>query len=322
MSISVVGGGPAGSSASIFLARKGFDNIKLYERLPNWRKPCGGGLGEDILKRYGNLLKGLDTRSFKSAIMDIEGTVIRLNFKKTILKVVDRLKFDKHLRSIAESEGVEIIKRNVDPYELNDSIIIDARGVRFRKNLAITRLAICKLKNAELTIALRSSLISKGYFWVFPINDELANIGCGGVQHSFKIPINKAFDWFVKRIKAKPLINMGYPLDMDGKIDNILEKNDDRYIIKVGERAGLVSPLNGGGIYCAIRSSEILSECIEKDCIDSYEDKIKREFENRFLISKITLNLIPIVPNFLKVVSMKLLAGRPTFSVFFPSPAV
>ncbi|MEM5829306.1 MAG: NAD(P)-binding protein [Candidatus Aenigmatarchaeota archaeon] len=111
MSIDVIGGGPAGSAASIFLAKRGFDDIRLYEKSPKLRKPCGGGLTWRVFERYGYLLEGLKTNPIKTIIVDLENTMVKFEFKKAVLKIVDRLRLDKHLRKIAKSFGVKIIKK-------------------------------------------------------------------------------------------------------------------------------------------------------------------------------------------------------------------
>lgn len=301
MSISIVGGGPAGSSAAIFLARNGFDDIKLYEKSPSKRKPCGGGLTWRLFERYDNLLKDLEFNSFKSVLLDIDGTAIKFNFKKTIIKVTDRFKLDKHLRTVAESSGVKLIKKSANPCKLNSKIIVDARGVEFKQNSGIARVALCKLKNFDLSFIYRSSFGKKSCFWVFPINDEVADVGYCGIHNDFKIPMNKAFDWFVKNIGAKPIINMGHAINLNGEIKNLIDKIDGRLVIKIGERAGLVNPLNGEGIYHAIRSSELLNDSIKEDDIFSYENKINKQFKNEFFFSKLVRNVQTLLPNSFKI---------------------
>jgi flavin-dependent dehydrogenase len=52
MHIAVVGGGPAGSWASIQLAKIGH-NVTLIDSLAPWEKPCGGGVTTKTLGQFG-----------------------------------------------------------------------------------------------------------------------------------------------------------------------------------------------------------------------------------------------------------------------------
>lgn len=299
MAISIVGAGPAGSTAAIFLAKNGFENIKLYERSPNRRKPCGGGLSWRVFEKYGDLLKGLEINTFKSVVLDVNKKVFEVFCKKPLVKVVDRFELDKHLRSLAENYGVKLIKKSVEPRELRDDIVVDARGVEFKNNIYITRVALCKLKCRELTLIYRPSLIGLGYFWIFPLNDDVADVGCGGFTSTFKAPLNFMFEKFIKDIGAKPMKMMGYPINVGAKIKNLVEEVDGKTIVQTGERAGLVNSLTGEGIYYAVSSSELLAKCMKKDDINSYENEIKRRFGWELSFSKRLLKIGPLIPEFL-----------------------
>jgi geranylgeranyl reductase len=52
MRIAIVGGGPAGSWASIQLAKIGHD-VTLFDPRAPWEKPCGGGITTKALDRFG-----------------------------------------------------------------------------------------------------------------------------------------------------------------------------------------------------------------------------------------------------------------------------
>ncbi|MEM5878966.1 MAG: NAD(P)/FAD-dependent oxidoreductase [Candidatus Aenigmatarchaeota archaeon] len=316
MSIDIIGGGPAGSTASIFLAKSGFDDIKLYEKSVKVRKPCGGGLTFRVLERYDYLLEGLKTNPIKTIVVDIDNTIIKFGFKKVVLKIVDRLKLDEHLRKIAKSLGVKIIGKNVEPKELNGKLVIDARGFDSEQKFSIAKVAICKLKDSIATFIFRKKFISKGYFWIFPINEKLANIGCAGTKNGFKTNLDEVFDWFIEEIGAKPLSIMNYPITVYSKINSLIYRHDDKIVVKVGERAGLVNPLTGEGIYHAIRSSEILAECI-KDDVFLYQKRIEDEFKKELTISKFLVDSFPIMPNFLKKFLLK-----HAVKIIFPSTKI
>ncbi|MEM5829305.1 MAG: hypothetical protein QW040_00345 [Candidatus Aenigmatarchaeota archaeon] len=165
-------------------------------------------------------------------------------------------------------------------------------------------------------MSLGKKLISRGYFWIFPINRKLANIGCAGTRNGLKTTLDKAFEWFLEETGAKPLVIMKYPVTMYNKISNLIYRDGDKIVVKVGERAGLVNPLTGEGIYHAIRSSEILSECIGDD-IFSYQKKVEDEFRKELTISKFLVGSFPIIPNSLKIFLLK-----HTVKIMFPSTKI
>src|SRR5262245_50475054 len=51
MQIAIVGGGPAGSWASILLAKRGH-TVTLIDSQAPWEKPCGGGITTKALTRF------------------------------------------------------------------------------------------------------------------------------------------------------------------------------------------------------------------------------------------------------------------------------
>jgi len=302
-STSIVGGGPAGCSTGIFLSKAGFDNVKIYEKSTNQRKPCGGILTWRFVREYENLIKGVEMNKIREIKIDFNGVKFALSSKTPMVNVIDRLEMDKHLRSVAENEGVDLIRKRVNPEDLNDRTVVDARGVDFKKSLGIARVSLCRKKNSGFNYIINNSLISKGYFWIFPLNDRIVNVGCGGELKELKVSINRLFDLFVKKINAKPFVNMGYCMGYYGKINRLTEKSNDKSIFKVGDSAGLVNPASGEGIYQAMRSSEILSDCLKFGEEKLYESRIKKEFGTNLLISKflVEMNTIKMLPKFLKL---------------------
>src|SRR5215475_12205390 len=58
MQIAIVGGGPAGSWASILLSKRGHA-VTLIDSQAPWEKPCGGGITTKAFTRFGIFETGL-----------------------------------------------------------------------------------------------------------------------------------------------------------------------------------------------------------------------------------------------------------------------
>ena len=106
----VVGAGPAGSTASIFLAKKGLKVIMVdKDKFPRM-KPCGGGIPVSTFKRLSYLKKYnlVDSYSYGGYIYSSSLKYkAKLQSDGPIVALVSRDTFDNKLASIAVDHGVE-----------------------------------------------------------------------------------------------------------------------------------------------------------------------------------------------------------------------
>lgn len=309
--VSIVGGGPAGASLATFLSSEE-SNVTLYEKSPERRKPCGGALTWRVVEKYGKILhlNEVPMYSSKELFLDFEGKVLKVYSTKNLVYVVDRLAFDNHLRNLAQSNGAKIETKNIaNPMEINDSLVVDSRGFEPSKKQYSLKVAICKMKEPKMMFVYRKNMISKGYFWVFPIDESHADVGVGGMVGGIRTPLKDAFDWFAKEVGATPEVSMGWGISHSRHFNNLIIDAGDKKIVKVGERAKIVNSVTGEGIYYAIRSSEILSSCILKNDLDSYQRKLKKEFNTEFLLSDIIIGMTPYLPKYVMVQLVKMIAG-------------
>jgi flavin-dependent dehydrogenase len=299
--VAIVGGGPAGCSAGIFLAKEGFENITIYEKSPNKRKACGGGLSWRVLNRYKEFVKGIDNYPVKKCLFDFDGSVFNFTFKRRIGTIVDRLEFDKNMRYLAESYGAKIISKNIELNKIKNDLIVDASGFRRSKNVFMCIQSFAKMKNPEFSFIFRKGINPAGYLWIFPLSDNYANVGLGGWSKTFKLPINEAFNKFLKELKLNVKNKYASLIGIYCDFDELGEISGKRTILRAGEAANLVNPVTGEGIYYALRSGEIVATSMLKiNPVNFYKKSIENEFGKDFLFSKILYNILVKSPSIIE----------------------
>lgn len=260
--INILGGGPAGSTCAYYLAKNGFD-VNLYEKSPNKRKPCGGGLSWRIFDQFPEIINNIKIplRPVKKVRIIYKDKPRIIKFDRPIGFISDRLIFDRQLRTLAKKHGCHVTKKMAHIDDFENGIIIDARGFYpcERRGLLIT--SICKLKNTEFTLAYYEKFNRVGYFWIFPMSDKLASIGVGEADQRFFKLLPSAFEWWVDKLNAKAKERRIWQESLEIN-PNIFEIMNNKLVIKIGERAGLVDPLTGEGIYYAMKSGKLLADSI------------------------------------------------------------
>jgi flavin-dependent dehydrogenase len=279
--ITIVGGGPAGSTAAIFLAREGV-KVRLFEKSPDRAKICAGSIGGRAVTEFGEFFDCLDSFPVKEMILNIEGAEVRIDRRNSNSMIIDRLSFDKQLRAMAKEAGATIIKKKLTRMP-EEELVIDARGFKKpEKNATVFRGFSKTKKYDNMFIMVKRDLIEMGYFWIFPMSNNLVNVGLGGYVDKMRDNPKHMLDVFCKK-RGLELFNLAAaPVYLDGRIEKLVDTN----IIKVGESAGLVNPLTGEGIYHAMKSARILVNCILDDRLQDYERMIKKEFDLEFQISR------------------------------------
>src|SRR5215471_8325641 len=112
MEIAVVGAGPAGTWASILLARRGH-SVTLIDSQAPWEKPCGGGVTAKALSNFGIFESDLPRNNIdRVTIYFADKDSVTVTPHKPIA-VVSRRELGKYLLDAAEIAGVTIIKSRV-----------------------------------------------------------------------------------------------------------------------------------------------------------------------------------------------------------------
>lgn len=142
-----------------------------------------------------------------------------------------------------------------------------------------------------------------GYGWVFPLSDSSANLGAGvfhkrrGRQY-VSATSQQVFKNFVQLPALRELLSharqvgpvKGYPLRVDfATAPTIAER-----VMLVGEAAGLVNPLTGEGIDCALESGKMAAEQLvqafetgdlSRKNLEAYDRQLRQHFQRMFIYS-------------------------------------
>ena len=209
--------------------------------------------------------------------------------------VLERDKFDKGLAALAVKEGAEIMLKTTaidvlkengyvkgvkarhwgETFNIYAKIVVAADGYEsqigrwagFDTKLKANDIISCfqyRLTNIELNPDFCDFYLGRcyapgGYIWVFPKDEETANVGIGIQlkQLKEKGEPKKVLDKWIKSTKE---FAKGQPLEEVAgavSISQPLEKTVDNGIMLVGDAARMIDPVTGGGIANGCRAGKV-----------------------------------------------------------------
>src|SRR5437867_1177832 len=116
MQIAVVGGGPAGTWASILLARRGH-SVTLIDPQAPWEKPCGGGVTAKALSSFGIFESDLPRNNIDRITIYFGDTRSVSVTPQEPIAVVSRRELGKYLIEEAGKSGVSVLRSRVTKIE-------------------------------------------------------------------------------------------------------------------------------------------------------------------------------------------------------------
>ncbi|MFW9996667.1 MAG: geranylgeranyl reductase family protein [Candidatus Odinarchaeota archaeon] len=146
----------------------------------------------------------------------------------------------------------------------------------------------------------------RGYVWVFPKGENLCNVGIG-IGPGFGEPGVTAHEYLVRWMKDNPI---GSRITKNAKIveyrvgavplGGLVKNPVGDHVVLVGDAAGQVSPITGGGLGYGSRGGQLagirLAEAVSEDnfsakflnkYIDDWKDEFGRTFSTHFTMRKI-----------------------------------
>lgn len=278
----IIGAGPAGMACSIILAQNGKKCLLLERKKDTTGKVCGDGLTSrcvNTLKYIGvdiDELFGLGAKKilYNITFYDCETYKKRFvedRYNKDFSIGISRDIFDTFLCENAKKLGVDILFGiNVDKIErINNEIIIN--GLYEAKTYVNAEGVIGALKRGKFDLPVgissrivgrgnvkdecfyffRQSVYGDGYAWMFPVAENIWNVGCW--SHRYKKDIKHLYFEFENVIKNDYVVYEFYDRKPQGAllgIGNSVVGND----IYVGDAALLTDSYSGEGISFAIES--------------------------------------------------------------------
>ena len=316
--VTVVGCGPAGAQVAKKLSDAGKSVLVLDHRSEIGDKLCTGIVGSELYNHYPEVKKFIYSEANSAKIFNNSEHIIDVKKDETQALIIDRVKFIQSIINNAKKSGATLKKQRLvtssevgkeyvkvsakfgskeEIYYSKLLIIASGFNSKFAKSLGFNlsknyiygyQTKISNLNLDEVNVFTGSTL-PKGHFgWLVP---TVKNEGFCGILGKEKLKNNgKAFLLEMQKkynfeIKEKTKV-WGIPVKP-------VNKNYSRRCLLIGDVAGQVKPTTGGGIYYAMRSSDIASEivinCLENERFSSkdlslYSKKWEQLFKNELRI--------------------------------------
>jgi len=290
----VVGSGVAGAYFSYLLAKEGW-RVLVIERgkIAGAKKACGGAIPPFLSKKLPT--KNIVSYECKDVSIIYNGRIRTLKSTKPFILMCRRSQLDKMLMEEAKNAGAvvlnllsvidikvgctEVVCRKVNSIELvklkaNYIVLADgATTIATRIGIGYnwkTQDYIRALKfdikvngyNEGVKFIIDNDIMALGYCWVFP-KGEILNVGLGGIPSKIGESFQQLMQIFLQRYFA------GGCYDLENKKGGIVplemaKKFASGRILVIGDAAGLVNPMTGGGIHYAFKSAEIAKKLINE----------------------------------------------------------
>lgn len=263
---------------------------------------CGEGLSKYWLKDVGipHDKRWIANEVDGARIFSPSGKVWAINEKDAgneVGYVIERDQFDKALAELAGKAGAEIMLKTwvrgiikKDGYvrgavarhmgedlKINAKIVIGADG--YESQIGRWAGLDTGLKPNDIDSCLQyrmtgiecdkrycdfylGSCAPGGYIWVFPKNEDTANVGIGVQLSKLKNP-GEVKQYLDKWIEKQPGIKRGKKIDMVAgavSISQPLERTVDNGLMLVGDAARMIDPITGGGVSNGCRAAKICGE--------------------------------------------------------------
>ena len=306
----IVGGGPIGCRVAGGLALAGYQ-VKVLEKKPSLELPicCTSLVSEECFRKFDLDLK-LVIKSFHSAVLFSPSSIdIHLSRDHVQAHLLNRPELDKYLLQKAVQSGcslsmntlvtgispkencveIEIERNNVRQVIRARVAVISAgfglpftrgTGVKRHRDSAIGVQAMVKAELTEIEIYLNKKYAPGFFAWLVPISGFEAFAGLIARRNA-----KKQFGVFVEQLLKDGKIKECSKPVLRGITMNSTNKTYGTRFLLVGDCAGQVKPLTGGGIYYGLLSADIAVEVL-KDAfrINDLSDKFLSLYERKWRI--------------------------------------
>src|SRR5215472_10375728 len=300
--IVIVGGGPSGAMCGERLARSGY-SVTIYDEHLAWEKPCGGGLTHKAIRAYPFLLSGPHPKKLIRTVelISSKGHRAVLALDQPIV-IYSRAVLNGLLLERAKEAGCQVVRSRVTQLETSgertqlivgesrteaDFVVVaaGARNSLFPGTRPLTR------NDLEMTlgyfvpaqaegISVKFLQHFEGYLWSFPRCDHLSVGICGSMAKHTSHELRRHLHAFMESENIPREGGRFYSHVLPSPQKQTLSSR--RVVGKnwalVGDAAAWVDPITGEGLYYALRSGELLAECLIARKPAEYPARIRKAF--------------------------------------------
>ncbi len=300
--VAIVGGGPAGASCAIELAKQGVYTT-IFDHSHPREKPCGGGITAQVLKKFPFI------ENFRSIGFTVSNTrIISYNGIEVMAKenlydfCVSRMVLDREILNIAQGKGAKLatekvleVKRTKTYWKIRTNkevysakILVGADGVSSivrrntvgpisKENLSLT-FGYRAISHEDVQATIKFLSETQGYIWVFPGNGYI-NIGIGGDLDHGRM-LKKILDDFIHTCYPETKITSTYAalLPSANMPEFFSLPCSGKDWILIGDAAGHVDPTTGEGIYYALSGGKLAALAIKENNPSSFDEEWRKEF--------------------------------------------
>jgi geranylgeranyl reductase family protein len=354
----IIGAGPAGCATALALRNSGLRIALIDKHIFPRDKVCGDAIPgraitclKEIYPSFSDELAALDKKSvtkstacfynnktvefdwvqeaYTSARMDFDNFLFSIVKTKTQVEIFEGLE----IKEITKSKnGFNIYARN-DKTTFTTTMIIGADGIN---GITAKKLADYQIDRKHHVASVRAYYKNindvketrteiyfdkkylPGYFWIFPLKDNVSNVGFGMLSEDVaqkKINIKKSFYDFIERSQTlrgkfksakQEGALMGFGLPLGSKWVNM---SGDNFIL-TGDAASLIDPASGSGIGNAVLSGKLAAEQIIK-CfatknfsaffMKAYDKKLYKEIGTELKRNGFALKYLSRIPFFINL---------------------
>jgi digeranylgeranylglycerophospholipid reductase len=296
--VAVIGAGPMGSFAAERLARAGL-RVLLLEKdaVPGASTVCGGGMHVEV-PRYASLPDHVIERRFRACRLVVSGRVREWIFPNTQYVTIKRSELDRYLAERAVKAGASLrtsaLVKEVRPserllrYEATDTgrlheasaeafIFADGpNSLAFRTVPGLKQARAVRWVGVEYDLATRPGEFDAleivldrrrlpfGYYWAFPKSDHV-NVGLIRWAAAEGPPLRGMLDEFIASrddLRGRAVLRR-----LGGVIPAItVSRFQWENCLVIGDAAGMLNPLTGGGYICGFLSAKLAAET----CVDAF----------------------------------------------------
>jgi menaquinone-9 beta-reductase len=298
----IVGAGPAGAFCALQLAEQGLHPIILDHSHPR-EKPCGGGISPKVTEKFPIVEK---FRSIGKPFGDIR--IVSCVGTAAVIKGLDsgfcisRESFDQGILDLAVLSGARLLKEKVTDLSLKGrnwvvktqklvletKVVIGADGA----NSLVRHKMIGPIsgENMALAFGYRASCNSThratikllaeipGYIWLFPGKD-FSNIGIGSeIRYGNKL--KPLLDSYIKSEFNKSNLFSTYSAMLpSASTPKFFDSPcaSDNWIL-VGDAAGHVDPISGGGLLYALWGGQLAAQAVANNDPKSFDTFWRKQY--------------------------------------------